>query len=131
MKGCRFQIFRYLPFFYQNTDILNFLLPLFRYSLPTISFIAYIYVHLLLQDKLEASLNEALEKLDGEEHAVSVLNEKFHSAELSIEELTLKGEEMSENISRVSLSVCLSACLSVWRYKHLFPSLENSLYVHF
>lgn len=124
MKGCRFQIFRYLPFFYQNTDILNFLSPLFRYShpyftpkpippLPTISFIAYIYVHLLLQDKLEASLNEALEKLDGEEHAVSVLNEKFHSAELSIEELTLKGEEMSENISRVSLSVCLSACLSV------------------
>lgn len=51
---------------------------------------------------MEASLNEALEKLDGEEHGSAVLGEKFHKAESAINELTAKGEEMSANISRVS-----------------------------
>ena len=54
------------------------------------------------QDKLEASLNEALEKLDGEEHTVGVFQEKQKQANARIEELTAKGDEMSENISRVS-----------------------------
>ena len=55
-----------------------------------------------LQDKLEASLNEALEKLEGEEHTVGVFTEKFHKAEATIDELTQKGEELTENIKRVS-----------------------------
>merc|ERR1719447_1327456 len=54
-----------------------------------------------IKDKLESSLNEALEKLDGEEHSISVLNEKFHKAEDSIAELTQQGEEMASNISRL------------------------------
>merc|ERR1712226_701498 len=54
-----------------------------------------------LKDKLEASLNEALEKLDGEEHGTSVLTEKLHKAEDSITELTQKGDEMASNISRL------------------------------
>jgi len=54
-----------------------------------------------LKDKLESSLNEALEKLDGEEHQVSSLSTKFHAAETKIEDLEAKGEELSSNISRL------------------------------
>merc|ERR1712029_204664 len=46
------------------------------------------------RDILEASLNEALEKLEGEEHSVSVFQEKNKKSQQ-------KGEEMSENISRL------------------------------
>merc|ERR1712042_350139 len=53
------------------------------------------------KDKLEASLNEAIEKLEGEEHSVHVLNEKFRKSEAKIEDLTTKGEEMAQNISRL------------------------------
>merc|ERR1712142_899361 len=40
-----------------------------------------------LKDKLEASLNEALEKLEGEEHTVDKLEGKITDAENKIEEL--------------------------------------------
>merc|ERR1712168_1516592 len=54
-----------------------------------------------LKDRLEASLNEALEKLDGEEHGAAVLSERLHKAESTISDLQAKGEEMSANISRL------------------------------
>merc|ERR1712142_1148529 len=54
-----------------------------------------------LKDKLESSLNEALEKLEGEEHQVSVLETKIQTAENKIEELETKKEEMQNNIHKL------------------------------
>ena len=60
-----------------------------------------------LKDKLETSLNEALEKLEGEEHNASILDTKVAETESKIEELNNKAEELSENIARVSETVHL------------------------
>ena len=46
-------------------------------------------------------MNEALEKLEGEEHNVTVMDTKITEAEQKIDELNNKTEEMSENIARV------------------------------
>merc|ERR1711962_1107054 len=45
-----------------------------------------------LKDSLESSLNEALEKLEGEEHTVGVFQEKQKKAQSQIEDLSAKGE---------------------------------------
>ena len=54
-----------------------------------------------VKDKLEASLNEALEKLEGEEHTSEVLESKIAGFESDIEELNAKSEELTINIQRV------------------------------
>ena len=54
---------------------------------------------------MEASLNEALEKLEGEEHQVIVYQEKNQKCMAEIEDLTMRNEEMTENIQRVSDSI--------------------------
>ena len=58
-----------------------------------------------LKDKLEASLNEALEKLESEEHSSEVLEGKVAEAESKIDELNNKADEMSTNIHRVSTAL--------------------------
>jgi myosin heavy subunit len=54
-----------------------------------------------LKDKLEASLNEALEKLEGEEHSVSVMDEKLQDLEDDVSDLRANADEMQTNISRL------------------------------
>ena len=56
----------------------------------------------LYQDKLEASLNAALERLEGEEHGSAQLSEKFNKAKEDIKQLQQEGEEKKNNILRVS-----------------------------
>ena len=60
-----------------------------------------------LKDKLESSLNEALEKLESEEHNGGVLESKISGAESEIEELNIKCEEMTTNIQRVCYFIIL------------------------
>ena len=60
-----------------------------------------------LKDKLESSLNEALEKLESEEHNGGVLESKISDAESQIEELNIKCEEMTTNIQRVRYFIIL------------------------
>ena len=46
-------------------------------------------------------MNEALEKLEGEEHSVGEYRAKEQKQKKEIDELSMKCEEQSENISRV------------------------------
>lgn len=62
-----------------------------------------------LKDKLESSLNEALEKLESEEHSAGVLEGKFSGAESQIEELNGKCDEMTTNIQHVRTTLDLSS----------------------
>lgn len=57
-----------------------------------------------LKDKLESSLNEALEKLESEEHNGGVLESKISEAESEIEDLNAKCDDMTTNIQRVRIS---------------------------
>lgn len=56
-----------------------------------------------LKDKLESSLNEALEKLESEEHNGGVLEGKIADAESQIEDLNTKCDDMTTNIQRVCI----------------------------
>jgi len=64
-----------------------------------------------LKDKLEASLNEALEKLESEEHSSEMLDNKVANAEKQIDELNAKNDEMSTNIQRVSRFFAAYGCI--------------------
>lgn len=68
-------------------------------------------------------MNEALEKLDGEEHGASILKEKTEKAEAMISELQAKGEELEENISKVSIFSLRKLLLT--GYKFYLVALRN------
>merc|ERR1739838_462965 len=53
------------------------------------------------REKLEFSLNEAMEKLEGEEHSAKVFLERNQKQKKEIEELTKKGEEAREAITKL------------------------------
>jgi len=53
------------------------------------------------KDKLEQNYAEAVEKLEGEEHATSRLNDKVTSAAKDIDALTTKQGELTEEISKL------------------------------
>merc|ERR1739838_991813 len=53
------------------------------------------------REKLEFSLNDALEKLEGEAHGAKVFLEKNQKQKKEIEELTKKGEEAREAITKL------------------------------
>lgn len=50
---------------------------------------------------MDASLNEALEKLEGEEHSAGKLGDRLRDGEKQIETLTAKQTELEEDVTKV------------------------------
>ena len=53
------------------------------------------------KEKLLFSLNEAMEKLEGEEHTAKVFQDRTSKAKQEIDDLTKSTEEMRETISKL------------------------------
>ena len=60
------------------------------------------------KEKLLFSLNEAMEKLEGEEHTAKVFQDRTSKAKQEIDDLTKSTEEMRETISKLEGTYIIS-----------------------